>query len=272
MVKENTDGLGMEPTEALSGAIKTLTLQGIDLSGISLDWTDEIVLEEALDLFDNLTALSRIEGSEDAAIATRNGGIELMCSVCSKLSEFHCDSALASVLNALAAFLHAGAGQSQCRHRLLQHMLSSTMVRLLFLVILDSVFVSSMEEYRVWDSEQQTVQKQKRLNHHFVNNPHQVVIVPIWKKANEKNEVLDVALSIKDVLHTARIKVKLDDSNQRTPGWKFNFWEMKGVPLRIEIGPRDVSSKSVVVSRRDITENQKGFWNIHGTFCSYTLC
>ncbi|MFS7914419.1 putative proline--tRNA ligase [Helianthus anomalus] len=80
----------------------------------------------------------------------------------------------------------------------------------------------------------------------------QVVIVPIWKKANEKNEVLDAALSVKDVLHSAGIKVKLDDSDQRTPGWKFNFWEMKGVPLRIEIGPRDVSSGSVVVSRRDI--------------------
>ncbi|GJR43103.1 proline--tRNA ligase, chloroplastic/mitochondrial [Tanacetum coccineum] len=80
----------------------------------------------------------------------------------------------------------------------------------------------------------------------------QVVIVPIWKKANEKNEVLDAALSIRDILHTAGIKAKLDDSDQRTPGWKFNFWEMKGVPLRIEIGPRDVSSRSVVVSRRDI--------------------
>ncbi|KAJ0797480.1 putative proline--tRNA ligase [Helianthus annuus] len=80
----------------------------------------------------------------------------------------------------------------------------------------------------------------------------QVVIVPIWKKANEKNEVLDAALSVKDVLHGSGIKVKLDDSDQRTPGWKFNFWEMKGVPLRIEIGPRDVSSGSVVISRRDI--------------------
>ncbi|KAK9050750.1 hypothetical protein SSX86_030281 [Deinandra increscens subsp. villosa] len=80
----------------------------------------------------------------------------------------------------------------------------------------------------------------------------QVVIVPIWKKANEKDEVLDAALSIKDVLHVAGIKVKLDDSDQKTPGWKFNFWEMKGVPIRIEIGPRDVSSKSVVISRRDI--------------------
>ncbi|KAK9048140.1 hypothetical protein SSX86_032897, partial [Deinandra increscens subsp. villosa] len=80
----------------------------------------------------------------------------------------------------------------------------------------------------------------------------QVVIVPIWKKANEKDEVLDAALSIKDVLHVAGIKVKLDDSDQKTPGWKFNFWEMKGVPIRIEIGPRDVSSRSVVISRRDI--------------------
>ncbi|KAL8210879.1 hypothetical protein R6Q57_005316 [Mikania cordata] len=80
----------------------------------------------------------------------------------------------------------------------------------------------------------------------------QVVIVPIWKKANEKNEVLEAALSVKDILCTAGIKVKLDDSDQRTPGWKFNFWEMKGVPLRIEIGPRDVSSRSVVISRRDI--------------------
>ncbi|XP_071701987.1 proline--tRNA ligase, chloroplastic/mitochondrial-like [Rutidosis leptorrhynchoides] len=80
----------------------------------------------------------------------------------------------------------------------------------------------------------------------------QVVIVPIWKKANEKNEVLGAALPIKDVLHSAGIKVKLDDSDQRTPGWKFNFWEMKGVPIRIEIGPRDVSSNSVVISRRDI--------------------
>ncbi|KAI3753198.1 hypothetical protein L2E82_25244 [Cichorium intybus] len=129
MVKENIDDLGMEPTEALSDAIETLTLQGVDLSGIvtstlpgetnpviqsldrikqlqSSDWTDETVLEEALDLFDNLTALSRIEGSGNAAIATRNGGIELMCSVCSKLSEFRRDSALASALNALAAFPH----------------------------------------------------------------------------------------------------------------------------------------------------------------------
>ncbi|KAJ9561115.1 hypothetical protein OSB04_006275 [Centaurea solstitialis] len=126
MVKENIDDLGMEPTEALTDAIETLTLQGVDLSGIitttlpgetnpviqSLDrikqlqisdWTDEAVADQALGLLDNLAALSRVEGSGNAAIATRNGGVELMCCICSKLGRH---SALVSALNALAAFLH----------------------------------------------------------------------------------------------------------------------------------------------------------------------
>ncbi|KAK4571508.1 hypothetical protein RGQ29_030083 [Quercus rubra] len=86
--------------------------------------------------------------------------------------------------------------------------------------------------------------------------PIQVVIIPIWKKDDDKVGVLDAASSVKEVLQTAGVKVKLDDTDQRTPGWKFNFWEMKGVPLRIEIGPRDVSSGSVVISRRDIPGKQ----------------
>ncbi|OMO52845.1 hypothetical protein COLO4_36928 [Corchorus olitorius] len=86
--------------------------------------------------------------------------------------------------------------------------------------------------------------------------PVQVVIVPIWKKADEKTGVLNAASSVAEILKTAGLKVKLDDTEQRTPGWKFNFWEMKGVPLRIEIGPRDVSSGSVVISRRDIPGKQ----------------
>lgn len=129
MVKENIDDLGMDPTEALSDAIETLTLQGVDLSGIvtstlpgeinpviqsldrikqlqSSDWTDKAVLDEARCLLDHLTELSRIEGSGNAAIATRNGGVELMCSVCSKLRDIGRESALVSALNALAAFLH----------------------------------------------------------------------------------------------------------------------------------------------------------------------
>ncbi|KAJ6735268.1 PROLYL-TRNA SYNTHETASE [Salix purpurea] len=86
--------------------------------------------------------------------------------------------------------------------------------------------------------------------------PIQVVIVPIWKKEDEKTGVLNAASSVKKVLQSAGIKVKLDDTDQRTPGWKFNFWEMKGVPLRIEIGPRDVLSASVVISRRDVPGKQ----------------
>ncbi|KAK4279322.1 hypothetical protein QN277_011119 [Acacia crassicarpa] len=86
--------------------------------------------------------------------------------------------------------------------------------------------------------------------------PIQVVIVPIWKKDDEKVAVVNAASSIKAVLHSAGIKVKLDDSEQRTPGWKFNFWEMKGVPLRIEIGPRDLFNGTVVISRRDVPGKQ----------------
>ncbi|CAL1404890.1 unnamed protein product [Linum trigynum] len=86
--------------------------------------------------------------------------------------------------------------------------------------------------------------------------PVQVVIVPIWKKDDEKAGVLNAASSVKEALHSAGVKVKLDDSDMRTPGWKFNFWEMKGVPIRIEIGPRDVASGSVVISRRDVPGKQ----------------
>uniref|UniRef100_A0A0A0L6I6 proline--tRNA ligase n=1 Tax=Cucumis sativus TaxID=3659 RepID=A0A0A0L6I6_CUCSA len=86
--------------------------------------------------------------------------------------------------------------------------------------------------------------------------PIQVVIIPIWKKDGDKAEVLNAASSVKEFLQTAGLKVKLDESDQKTAGWKFNFWEMKGVPLRIEIGPKDVASKSVVISRRDIPGKQ----------------
>lgn len=54
-----------------------------------------------------------------------------------------------------------------------------------------------------------------------------MVIIPIWKKDGDKAEVLSAASSVKESLQTAGIKVKLDESEQRTPGWKFNFWEMK---------------------------------------------
>jgi prolyl-tRNA synthetase len=80
----------------------------------------------------------------------------------------------------------------------------------------------------------------------------QIVIVPIWRKAEEGEKVLTAARSIRDSLDKAGLRVKLDEREGATPGFKFNDWEMRGVPLRIEIGPRDVAAGEVVMARRDI--------------------
>lgn len=79
--------------------------------------------------------------------------------------------------------------------------------------------------------------------------PIQVVIVPIYKNDMERGPVMEVVENIKNELHDFRIKV--DDRTEVTPGFKFNDWEMRGVPLRIEIGPKDVEKQSLALSRRD---------------------
>ena len=79
----------------------------------------------------------------------------------------------------------------------------------------------------------------------------QVVIVPIFYKDAEKNKVLLKAEKIKTLLENEKLNVILDDREGYTPGWKFNEWELKGIPLRIEIGPKDVKKKQVVLVRRD---------------------
>jgi len=81
--------------------------------------------------------------------------------------------------------------------------------------------------------------------------PVQVVIVPIVKKAADRAEVLDAVDKIETYLNGAGIRVKVDSSEGKSPGWKFNYWEMKGVPVRIEVGPRDVANSCCVVARRD---------------------
>ncbi|HJU11653.1 MAG TPA: His/Gly/Thr/Pro-type tRNA ligase C-terminal domain-containing protein, partial [Candidatus Binataceae bacterium] len=80
----------------------------------------------------------------------------------------------------------------------------------------------------------------------------QVVIVPIWRKADEASRVLSAAREVMSKLAQARLRVKLDEREGATPGFKFNDWEMRGVPLRVEIGPRDVAAGEVVLARRDI--------------------
>jgi prolyl-tRNA synthetase len=81
--------------------------------------------------------------------------------------------------------------------------------------------------------------------------PVQAVIVPIYKKEEEQASVLAFAGRVKDALLAAGIRVKLDDRDQYTPGWKYNEWELRGVPVRVEVGPRDVAKESVVFVRRD---------------------
>jgi prolyl-tRNA synthetase len=82
--------------------------------------------------------------------------------------------------------------------------------------------------------------------------PIQVIMVPIFRKDAEKELVMPVVDKVFSELKEAGIRVKVDDREQLSPGFKFNDWEMRGVPLRIEIGPKDVEKGSVAMARRDI--------------------
>ncbi len=86
--------------------------------------------------------------------------------------------------------------------------------------------------------------------------PIQVVIIPVQQ---HKEGVLEAATALKDKLAAAGFRVKLDDSEQ-SPGWKFSEYEMKGVPLRVEIGPRDIAEGKCVIVRRD--NREKSFVSI----------
>lgn len=81
--------------------------------------------------------------------------------------------------------------------------------------------------------------------------PFQVVIIPI-SIGSWKENVLPAAVELKNKLARAGLRVFLDDRSEYTPGWKFSEWEMRGVPLRLEIGPRDVKNGQVVAVRRDL--------------------
>jgi prolyl-tRNA synthetase len=83
--------------------------------------------------------------------------------------------------------------------------------------------------------------------------PYQAVIVPIWKSDVERSAVMEAAHSAAAELRDAGVRFRLDDRDEVSPGFKFNDWEMRGVPLRIEIGPRDVEKGQAVLARRDIS-------------------
>ncbi|XP_049379861.1 uncharacterized protein LOC125844591 isoform X2 [Solanum stenotomum] len=129
LVKENIEDLGMDSTEALEDAIQTLTLQGVDLSGIvtsilgsgeenpviqsleklkelDRDWKqgggDETDVKEITEWLDKLNDACNVDGSGNAAIGTKNGAIELVCSICGKLGS----EGLVSALKTLVSLLH----------------------------------------------------------------------------------------------------------------------------------------------------------------------
>ncbi|HEY6074116.1 MAG TPA: proline--tRNA ligase [Anaerolineales bacterium] len=81
--------------------------------------------------------------------------------------------------------------------------------------------------------------------------PIQAVIVPIYKNDEEKGRVMETADRIWKELKDVGVRVKMDDREEVTPGFKFHDWEMRGVPVRVEIGPKDVEKGSVALARRD---------------------
>ncbi|HWG59021.1 MAG TPA: proline--tRNA ligase [Candidatus Acidoferrales bacterium] len=81
--------------------------------------------------------------------------------------------------------------------------------------------------------------------------PYQIVLIPIFKTDEEKASVLENARKLRAELAAAGIRVKMDEREGSSPGFKFNDWEMRGVPLRLELGPKDVAKGSVVFARRD---------------------
>jgi prolyl-tRNA synthetase len=81
-------------------------------------------------------------------------------------------------------------------------------------------------------------------------SPVHVVIVPIWKGKDPKDEILAAARTARDRLIATGLSVELDDRDNLSPGFKFNEWEMMGVPLRLELGPKDLQKGSVMSVKR----------------------
>lgn len=86
--------------------------------------------------------------------------------------------------------------------------------------------------------------------------PIQVVIVPIWRTDEERAAVESVVSAVQQQLADVGVRVQADWRDQVRPGYKFNDWELKGVPLRLEIGPRDAAADQAIAVRRDIGEKQ----------------
>ncbi|MDG2139354.1 MAG: proline--tRNA ligase [Flavobacteriales bacterium] len=86
--------------------------------------------------------------------------------------------------------------------------------------------------------------------------PYQVVIVPIYKSEEQLKEITQSVLKIKESLEAKGISVKFDDRDTHKPGWKFAEYELKGVPVRLAIGMRDLENGTIEVARRDTLEKE----------------
>ena len=80
--------------------------------------------------------------------------------------------------------------------------------------------------------------------------PIQVVIIPIYKNDEGERKVMEKVETIREHLEENDIRVHVDSRSGLSPGYKFNDWELKGVPVRIEIGPKDIEKESIVVAKR----------------------
>ncbi|MBU1872421.1 proline--tRNA ligase, partial [bacterium] len=98
--------------------------------------------------------------------------------------------------------------------------------------------------------------------------PYQLVIIPIWRTDEQKALLMEEVAKIKLQFSREDVRFLVDDNDQVSAGWKFNQWEMKGVPLRLEIGPKDLEKKQVVLVRRDTGE--KHFVAVESLFSMVT--
>ncbi len=86
--------------------------------------------------------------------------------------------------------------------------------------------------------------------------PTQVVIIPIYRKAEQLEQISETANKIKEELQAKGISVKFDDRDTYKPGWKFNEYEFKGVPVRFALGARDIENGTIEIARRDTLEKE----------------
>jgi len=89
---------------------------------------------------------------------------------------------------------------------------------------------------------------------------YQVVIIPVLYKGKFEAEIEAKCKEIRDLLTAKDVRVNIDDRDVYTPGWKYNHWELKGVPLRMEMGPKDYEKQQIVVVKRNTGEKLQVSW------------